>query len=188
MADNVAAVCIRGLAESKVAVKLDASDALKPPESKRVELEKVYNTWGSCAGSGSDAFPIYRRHRNAELERLEKMDKDWDSLKSAESFQAKREAMADADDAATEAKRSKRQRKKEAKVAGAKARKAAEGVNQFAGDGSFLDAMKTMDPAEFEAEEKKRKEAEAASARVNVPTVSVAQMSSSSNITIRDVE
>merc|ERR1719433_33864 len=103
---NVTTVAIRGAgASGKIAVKLDPSDAVKPPEGNRATLEKVNNVWGSCAGSGSDAFPIYRRHRNHEFERLEKMDRDWEELHEAETFQNKREANEVADDHATAVKR-----------------------------------------------------------------------------------
>merc|ERR1719323_2815581 len=89
---NVTTVAIRGAnACGKIAVKLDPSDAVKPPEANRAILEKVNNVWGSCAGSGSDAFPIYRKHRNLELARIAKMDQDWDDMRKAEAFQAKRE-------------------------------------------------------------------------------------------------
>merc|ERR1719323_1444596 len=134
---NVTTVAIRGAnACGKIAVKLDPSDAVKPPEANRAILEKVNNVWGSCAGSGSDAFPLYRKMRNAELARIEKMDKDWEDLQHAEAFQAKREARFQRDEEQAAAKRAKRQRKKDAKVQSAKLRKEASGINKFAGDGS----------------------------------------------------
>ncbi|CAK0910156.1 unnamed protein product, partial [Prorocentrum cordatum] len=67
MANNVIDVAIRGVGGSsssssgKVAVKLDPSNVAPQAESRIAKLEKVNNVWGSCAGSGSDAFPRYRR-------------------------------------------------------------------------------------------------------------------------------
>merc|ERR1739845_37085 len=84
-------------------------------EGKIAVLEKVNNIWGSSAGSGSDAWPIYRRHRERELDRLEQMDKDYESMEAAEAFQAKRETAELSNDAATEKRRAKRQKRKEAK-------------------------------------------------------------------------
>merc|ERR1719359_2275989 len=101
----MSAIVVRGAGNAKVAVKTDKSDAEKEVESKIMKLEKVENFFGCVAGSGSDFFPIYRKGRNKELERLAQMDKDWDDKHAAEAFQASREAKAQADDAASEKKR-----------------------------------------------------------------------------------
>merc|ERR1719359_1516826 len=129
--NNVGAIVVRGMGNSKVGVKLDKSDAEKEIESKIMKLEKVENFFGCVAGSGSDFFPIYRKGRNKELERLEQMDKDWDDRQSAESFQAAREAKMQADDQETEKKRNKRQRKKESAEKNKQARKEAKTMNKF---------------------------------------------------------
>merc|ERR1740121_2336379 len=197
MANNVTAVAIRGAggsssSSSRVAVKLDASNAAPKVESRIAKLEKVNNVWGSCAGSGSDAFPRYRRQRNQELERLEKMDKDWDDKQAAEAFQALREEKMAADDEATAKRAAKRQRRKEAKKANEQVRKEAEGINSFSADGSFLEMMQKMTPEEIEAmnAEAAKKAATAApppGVRA-VPTVTPKQMASEQNITFRDIE
>merc|ERR1712157_414729 len=109
------------------------------------------NVWGSCAGSGSDAFPIYRRHRNHEFERLEKMDREWDELREAEAFQNKREAHELADDKATAIKRAKRQRRKQAKITNERLIKEGQGINKFESDGSFMEKMQSLAPEELEA-------------------------------------
>lgn len=176
-----------GGAVSQAIVKLTPSDTLKPPESKRAVLEKVYNTWGSCAGSGSDAFPLYRRYRNRELERLEAMDKEHDEKVEVTEFQAKRKATAELDEAATAAKRAKRLKKKQAKVEGKKLSQEAAGLNKFTGDGSFLEQMMKLSPAAMEAVQKEEKEKQDERKKA-VPAVSVQQMASASNITIRDDE
>mmetsp|Transcript_100730 Transcript_100730/g.285485 ORF Transcript_100730/g.285485 Transcript_100730/m.285485 type:complete len:191 (-) Transcript_100730:41-613(-) len=184
---NVTALALRsaGGCGGKVAVRLEPSDAFKPPETKRASLEKVNNVWGSCAGSGSDFFPIYRRNRNAELARVNKMEQDWEDREVAEAFQAKREALMSADDEATASRRAKRQKRKENKAMGEKLRKEAEGINKFSGDGSFLDAMKKVDPKELEAALKEAKEA---TANAKKHSVTAKQMASEENIKIRDFD
>ena len=153
---------------------------------KKAVLEKVSNVWGSCAGSGSDAFPIYRKQRNIELERLRKMDEDWAAKEEAEKFQASREDKARIDEERTERRSSKRRRKKEAQ---AKA-KHIKAMNTFTSDGSFLDAMKKMDPEELAEKAKAHKPAQPKldPGVTPMPVMSAAQMSSSENMKIREVE
>eukprot|EP00913_Durusdinium_trenchii_P011091 g10413.t1 len=126
--------------------------------STRPEFEKVWNTYGSSAGSGSCSIPIYYKHRRIELARLEKMDKDHAALEEAASFQAKREAQILADEATTDKKRAKRQKRRDAKVKNLQMKKEADGINQFGSDGSFLEMMAKMDPKALEAEVQKTKE------------------------------
>merc|ERR1712217_282744 len=140
------------------------------------------------AGSGSDAFPLYRRHRNRELERLAKMDEDHDNMCAAEEFQAKREALEDADDAATAAKRAKRQKRKEAKKNAKlddKTKKEAVTLNKFAADGSWFEQMKSMSAEEMDkvAKEVKEKNDAMKKAAASNPQISVQQMNSAQNIT-----
>eukprot|EP00933_Yihiella_yeosuensis_P008482 TRINITY_DN113948_c0_g1_i1.p1 TRINITY_DN113948_c0_g1~~TRINITY_DN113948_c0_g1_i1.p1 ORF type:complete len:196 (-),score=78.80 TRINITY_DN113948_c0_g1_i1:331-918(-) len=186
---NVVALAIRGTDKAeKTAVRTGRSDEVKEVSDKP-EFEKIIHTYGCVAGSGSSSIFIYNKHRATELARLEKMDKDWDSLKSAEAFQAKREAQMAADDAKTEKNRAKRQKRKENKKTAEVMKKEADGVNKFT-DGNFLEMMMKMDPKELEREAAKAKEEaiqskkEAAAAKASV--VTVAQMSSAQNITIRD--
>eukprot|EP00439_Symbiodinium_sp_Y106_P056254 s675_g7.t2 len=142
---NVQAVAIRGSGPAdKITVKTSPSDAL-PVVKTRPEFEKVWNTYGSSAGSGSCSIPIYNKHRRIELARLEKMDKDHAALEEATEFQAKREAAIAADEAATEKKRAKRQKRKDAKAKSQQLKKEADGINKFGSDGSFLDTcLKTL--------------------------------------------
>mmetsp|Transcript_8890 Transcript_8890/g.10262 ORF Transcript_8890/g.10262 Transcript_8890/m.10262 type:complete len:109 (+) Transcript_8890:319-645(+) len=92
--------------------------------------------------------------------------------------------------AANEKKRAKRQKRKDAKAKNLQMKKEADGINQFGSDGSFLEQMAKMDPKALEEEFQKTKEAavqaakEAAAAKAS--TISVSQMSSAQNITIRD--
>mmetsp|Transcript_86752 Transcript_86752/g.221025 ORF Transcript_86752/g.221025 Transcript_86752/m.221025 type:complete len:190 (-) Transcript_86752:68-637(-) len=186
-ASNVMALAIRGAGpDAKVALKLDASNSVLEPESKKIKLDKVCTKYGCVAGASSDFFPIYRRHRSIELERLATMDKNWDELKSAESFQEKRERAMMADDEATSKKSAKRQKRKENKKESEKLRKEAEGMNKFQGDGSWLEAMKSMSPEEFEKLAKKPVQVNPGV--VQMPVISAAMMSASSNITIRDAD
>eukprot|EP00401_Gymnodinium_catenatum_P045293 CAMPEP_0117581772 /NCGR_PEP_ID=MMETSP0784-20121206/66030_1 /TAXON_ID=39447 /ORGANISM="" /LENGTH=206 /DNA_ID=CAMNT_0005382155 /DNA_START=66 /DNA_END=683 /DNA_ORIENTATION=+ len=184
---QVKSVFVRGAgfpgSAGKVVVKPEPSIKLPVPETKRVELEKVNNTWGSSAGSGSDAFPIYRKHRNHELERLRQMDFDWEQKLEEEEFQAKREAQATHDDAVTAAKRSKRQKRKEAKKESETMRKAAAGVNKFTGDGSFLDMMTSMSEEELAAKIKEGAPSAEPVTVVQQAVITPAQMASAQNIT-----
>eukprot|EP00434_Breviolum_minutum_P042193 symbB.v1.2.037540.t1/scaffold5571.1/size28630/3 len=64
---NVQAVTIRGAGPAdKITVKTDPSD-VQIVASNRPEFEKVWNTYGSSAGSGSCSIPIYYKHRRIEL-------------------------------------------------------------------------------------------------------------------------
>jgi len=186
---NVLPLAIRGAGDAKVPVKWDKSDKDKEAESKILKLEKVENFFGCVAGSGSDFFPIYRKGRNKELERLEQMDKDWDNRQSAEAFQASREANMKEDDAATEKRRAKRQRKKDNAERNKQFAKEAEGIkNEFASNGSWLEQMMKMNPEEMKAQIEKDKEgASAGSSQVPVmPKLTARQMDSAQNITMRD--
>eukprot|EP00440_Ansanella_granifera_P062286 gb/GFBE01067534.1/.p1 GENE.gb/GFBE01067534.1/~~gb/GFBE01067534.1/.p1 ORF type:complete len:266 (+),score=81.45 gb/GFBE01067534.1/:1-798(+) len=187
---NVLSVAVRGAkGADKVTVKVEHSDA-QVEESTKPVFEKVWNHYGSSAGSGSCSQPIYFKHRRIELARLEKMDKDHEALQTAYEFQSKREAQIEADEAATDKKRAKRQKKKEAKQQAQELKKQADGINQFGADGSWLEMMKKMDPKQMEAEVQKAKEEAAAAAKeaalARASTVSVSQMSSAQNIMIRD--
>merc|ERR1712139_464688 len=127
----------------------------KPAErnTNKVEVERVLNIYGSCAGAGSNFYPIYRKHRAIEQDQLRQMDEDWDRRAEEEAWQAKRSAgMMEAEEQ-TAKKAAKRQRRKEAVQKNAILRKEAEGVNQFNGDGSFLEQVKLL-AEEFEKEKK----------------------------------
>merc|ERR1712113_695722 len=100
---------------------------------------------------------------NHELERLRQMDYDWEAKEEEEDFQARREAKANADDEMTEKRSSKRRKRKELKKDAKLQEKQAQGLNQFQGDGSFLEMFKSMSPEEQEA---KLKETEKNSLKV----------------------
>ena len=40
-------------------------------------IDKIHNVWGSTAGAGSDFYSVYRKQKNTELERIEKLDADF---------------------------------------------------------------------------------------------------------------
>lgn len=50
-------------------------------------IEKVNNVWGSTAGAGSDFFHTYRKHREVEMERLKKLDEEFDEQRESREFQ-----------------------------------------------------------------------------------------------------
>eukprot|EP00386_Alphamonas_edax_P016265 GDKI01049687.1.p2 GENE.GDKI01049687.1~~GDKI01049687.1.p2 ORF type:complete len:134 (-),score=48.98 GDKI01049687.1:21-422(-) len=55
-----------------------------------VKMEKVTNTWGSCAGVGSDFFYTYRKHRNTEMARLREMDREHEEQQEKAEFERKK--------------------------------------------------------------------------------------------------
>merc|ERR1719473_2578522 len=119
-------------------VEMEPSEWLKPPEPpERITFDKMNETWGSSAGAGSDFFHLYRKRRDHEMERLAKMDADWDKRNDNISFQQKRAEWMQASDDATAKKRAKRQKKKDV----AAQKKSAEHctVNRFSNDGNFLE-------------------------------------------------
>ncbi|KAL7066185.1 hypothetical protein ACR3K2_33790 [Cryptosporidium serpentis] len=52
--------------------------------------EKLQNTWGSNAGAGSDFFHIYRKQKEAENERIHKMELKWKEEKEQREFNERR--------------------------------------------------------------------------------------------------
>lgn len=74
-----------------LSVSKEASDKVEEVDD-RVVFDKVQQTWGSSAGAGSDFFHMYRKRRAHELDRLEKMDADWDEKCQHREFQQKRAA------------------------------------------------------------------------------------------------
>mmetsp|Transcript_30053 Transcript_30053/g.64892 ORF Transcript_30053/g.64892 Transcript_30053/m.64892 type:complete len:186 (-) Transcript_30053:31-588(-) len=171
---------------AEVTVKMEPSNKILAPESTRAVLEKVDSKFGCVAGASSDFFPIYRKHRSTEMERLAQMDKDWDEKLESEAFQAKREAGMMHSAEATASKRAKRQRRKEAKKTGEQMRKEADGINKFAADGSFFEALKGK--TEEELKEMLAKQPKPEAGVVQAPVVSAAKMSSASNMIIRDAD
>lgn len=43
-------------------------------------FDRQRSVQGSSAGAGSDFFGKYQKHRTIEMERLRKMDEDWDKM------------------------------------------------------------------------------------------------------------
>ena len=89
------------MSESKDLILLSSGRYVKIPKAKvnaeekdeketRPMLERVNNVWGSTAGAGSDFFHIYRKHRAHEMERLRKLDEDYEREKEEEDFQQRR--------------------------------------------------------------------------------------------------
>ncbi|KAK2197742.1 PRKR-interacting protein 1 [Babesia duncani] len=81
-------------------------------ESNKPETERIYNVWGSSAGARSDFFYIYRKHRKMELDRLEKMDKDWKEEMENKLFHTRRCSRIIKEKEKTAKRKSKRDKKK----------------------------------------------------------------------------
>jgi len=144
------------------------------PEERKalIEFDVAKNVWGSTAGAGSDYFHLYKRERDREIARLEKMDKDWDEKEAHLEFQKKRAEGLDKAAAKTAKNREKRQRKKMNADARKKQKTDTDETNGFNNDGSFLEEAKRL----LEEEEKAKKDQ---------ALPSVKQMNYE-NITIRD--
>ncbi|EER16310.1 conserved hypothetical protein [Perkinsus marinus ATCC 50983] len=67
------------------------------------------------AGAGSDFFGKYQKHRTIEMERLRKMDEDWDKMQKDMEYHRKREENIKKDIEKTEKRRAKRNKRKENK-------------------------------------------------------------------------
>eukprot|EP00919_Chromeraceae_sp_WS-2016_P055801 GHVR01132519.1.p1 GENE.GHVR01132519.1~~GHVR01132519.1.p1 ORF type:complete len:132 (+),score=43.04 GHVR01132519.1:110-505(+) len=78
-------------------------------------IERVNNVWGSCAGAGSDFFHLYNNTRRNEMERLKKMDEDWEVKVEADEFETRRLQRKELVDNKTLKNSLKRKKKKEAK-------------------------------------------------------------------------
>eukprot|EP00747_Dinoflagellata_sp_TGD_P167811 gnl/TRDRNA2_/TRDRNA2_192946_c0_seq1.p1 gnl/TRDRNA2_/TRDRNA2_192946_c0~~gnl/TRDRNA2_/TRDRNA2_192946_c0_seq1.p1 ORF type:complete len:223 (+),score=66.07 gnl/TRDRNA2_/TRDRNA2_192946_c0_seq1:50-718(+) len=193
------AIVIRGTtgasgSADKVAIDQKDSRGDQNPADTQWVPEKITNYYSSVAGASSDFFPMYRKFRNAELERLREMDQYHDEKEKAEAFQAIRERQAENDDAVTKAKADKRKRKKENAEKNKKLRQEATGINKFESNGNFLEMMKSMSPEELEKAAKAQVEAAVPAAGAGpsaarpMPVVSAKQMNSASNITFRDVD
>jgi len=187
MAGNVKDIMIRGAGKLSVTTEKKEEEEVVE-EQKKFQMDSVWTQFGCAGGVGSDFLNKYRRHANREKARLEMMDKDWNDKEEAMAFQAKRAAKMMADDEAAAKKAAKRQKKKEAKVKAKELDKEAKSLNKETSDGNWLAKMMSMSKEEMEAEMKKKAPSAIPEGVKAVPTVSAAQMSSSSNITFREIE
>ncbi|KAF4654550.1 hypothetical protein FOL47_009917 [Perkinsus chesapeaki] len=89
----------------------EAMDNYKNNPKKPV-FDRQRSVQGSSAGAGSDFFGKYQRHRSIELERLRKMDEDWDIMQKNLEYHRKREGNIKKDIERTEKKRARRMRRK----------------------------------------------------------------------------
>lgn len=139
-----------------VTVPLDSS---LPKTEERIRqrdlFDKVDQPYGSGAGAGSDFYHLYKKQREREIDRLEKMDKDHETRVKNQDFHAERNARLEAAEAATAKKRDKRKRQKEAQT---QAKKRGKVENKFADDGSFLREQQKKEK-EIEKEIEARKKA-----------------------------
>lgn len=96
---------------TRIRVPVASPSELQPPP-KTVQMEKVVNVWGSAAGAGSDFFDIYRKYRNIEMHRLDKMEADWKAKIEEEEFTIQREQRRLELEAKIEKRKERRKRKK----------------------------------------------------------------------------
>eukprot|EP00929_Paragymnodinium_shiwhaense_P120073 TRINITY_DN91978_c0_g1_i1.p1 TRINITY_DN91978_c0_g1~~TRINITY_DN91978_c0_g1_i1.p1 ORF type:complete len:234 (+),score=99.13 TRINITY_DN91978_c0_g1_i1:100-801(+) len=185
MATNVKDIVIRGVGKMSVTTEKKEEET---EEQKKFQLDAVWTQFGCAGGVGSDFLNKYRRHANREKDRLAMMDKDWKEKEEAMEFQAKRAAKMMADDEAAAKKTAKRQKKKEAQAKAKAAAKEAKSFNKVENDGSWLEKMMKMSETEMQEQLKKTQPAKMPEGVKAAPQVSVAQMSSSANITFREIE
>ncbi|KAF4699824.1 hypothetical protein FOZ62_012557, partial [Perkinsus olseni] len=80
---------------------------------KRPVFDRQRAMQGSSAGAGSDFFGKYQKHRTIELERLRKMDEDWDKMQKDLEYHPKRKERIEKDIEESEKRRAKRMEQKQ---------------------------------------------------------------------------
>ncbi|CEM12728.1 unnamed protein product [Vitrella brassicaformis CCMP3155] len=138
--------------------KVSGGGRLQRPE-QRVEIEKVNNVWGSTAGAGSDFFHVYRKHRRIEMDRLKKMDEDWEAQQETEEMLKRKQDRERAAETERRKKAQRRHKRKENKERAKELKKTAETMNQFKNDGSFLDQVLADAPAASSTDHKRDSQA-----------------------------
>lgn len=127
---------------ARVTVARKRPQEAEPPvpviDPKRPAIERVNNVWGSTAGAGSDFFHIYRKHRAVEIDRLKKLDEEYQRDQEERAFQQRREALIRQNELRTEKRAAKRKQRKQRLQEKKVLKKEAEALNAFRSDGSFL--------------------------------------------------
>lgn len=83
--------------------------------SNFIQVEKVQNVSGSCAGAGSSEFDIYRAQRRREFARMEQMEKETQEEKEQRELQEKQAKYKAEDEERTKKNAAKRNKKKQRK-------------------------------------------------------------------------
>ncbi|GLD91681.1 hypothetical protein PINS_up000214 [Pythium insidiosum] len=91
-----------------MAVKRGASEG-----EDKFHFNRVDNVSGSSAGAGSGEFHMYRAARRREMERVERMEKEYAARKAQEDFEAKRLQKKQEFEARANKRADKRRRRKE---------------------------------------------------------------------------
>ncbi|EDO07480.1 uncharacterized protein BBOV_IV011280 [Babesia bovis T2Bo] len=97
---------------SAVVVPLDASVAPDDDNDDEAKIERIHNVWGSSSGARSDFLGIYCKHRNAEAERLQNQEKQWETETENKIFQTIRYTRMQKELQKTAKRREKRMKKK----------------------------------------------------------------------------
>jgi len=183
-------------------VKVPLKSSLKKEEdvfNPRDAFDKVEEPYGSGAGAGSDFFHMYKKQREREIDRIEAMDKAWDTRLVNDQLQETRIARMKISEETTAKKREKRKRKKESSQV---AKKLGKIENKFESDGSFMKQQLESEAKQKETQDARLKEREEErlkkiSEGVYVPHIQVTvqeqsktpdQMKSMGNIIVREVD
>jgi len=191
-------VVIAGIGPVKVPVQ---SSLKKEDDAFRVSeaFDKVDQPYGSGAGAGSDFFHMYKKEREREIDRIQAMDKNWETKVANEKLQETRITRMEMAEAKTAKKREKRKRQQENSK---EAKKLGKIENKFASDGSFFKEQRESEAQQKEIREAREKERAEERLRrisegvyipqiqpaVQEPSKTADQMKSMANITVREVD
>lgn len=183
-------------------VKVPLASSLKKEEEvikPRDMFDKVEEPYGSGAGAGSDFFHMYKKQREREIDRIEAMDKAWDTRLENDKLQETRITRMKIAEEKTAKLREKRKRKKESCQV---AKKLGKVENKFESDGSFLKQQLESEAKQKEAQEARDQERaeerlKKISEGVYVPHIQASvqeprktpdQMNSMGNIIVREID
>eukprot|EP00397_Hematodinium_sp_SG-2012_P066685 GEMP01100773.1.p1 GENE.GEMP01100773.1~~GEMP01100773.1.p1 ORF type:complete len:215 (-),score=80.51 GEMP01100773.1:63-707(-) len=191
-------VVIAGVGKITVPIKVDVETEEK--FNLQAAFDKVDQPYSSGAGAGSDFFHIWKKQREREMDRMKKMDADWDVKAKNLEHHEKRLERLEKEEAKTTKKRDKRKRQKDNATQAKKLKQeVAKASNAFANDGSFMatvgaELKEQEEKAKALADERERRREEAKIKGEYVPVAapvikkSVEEMAYQGNLTIREID